>query len=39
MDEPTKRNLDHVYGAVAGIGALCVVAILIVVITWRPVCN
>jgi hypothetical protein len=38
MDEPTKRNLDHVYGATAAVGAVAVVAILILVLTWRPVC-
>lgn len=39
MDESTKRHLDHMYGAVAALGAVAVVAILIVVITWRPVCS
>lgn len=39
MDESTKRHLDHMYGAVAALGAIAVVAILIVVITWRPVCG
>lgn len=39
MDESTKRNLDHVYGAMAALGALAVVAILILVLTWRPTCG
>jgi hypothetical protein len=39
MDDTTKRRLDQLYGALAAIGAVAVVAILIVVMTWRPVCQ
>lgn len=39
MDDSTKRYLDHVYGAVAALGAIAVIAILILVLTWRPTCG
>jgi hypothetical protein len=39
MDDSTTKRLDHVYAAVAALGGVAVVTILILVMTWRPVCS
>ena len=37
--EPEDRLLDQAYGFVAGISLMGIVALLLILLTWRPACG
>ena len=39
MVEPEDRLLDQAYGFVAGVSLMGIVALLLILLTWRPACG
>lgn len=39
LAEPESRLLDHAYGFLAGMSLMGIVAVLLILLSWRPVCQ
>jgi hypothetical protein len=38
LAQPESRLLDHLYGFMAGVSLMGIVAVLLILLSWRPTC-
>ena len=38
LAQPESRLLDHLYGFLAGVSLMGIVAVLLILLSWRPTC-